>query len=1137
MKRILFAMFLLISAGVSYGQTTYYWVGGTTPSTSITIGANWNTSLNGSGTARPSSTGATDILVFDGSNVGGAVPATGTVTVLANGSITCGQMKFVNNAAINFIRASTGTSTITLSGGDGEDFAIDAGSSLSVVPATSGSLRFAMAAANTGRVSGSLSMITGQQCRFDNTTSGAAGSFIFTSGSSFTSNITSASSSYAFGSNSQSAERWVVFEDGADLYYLGGYSPMGSNSTYSPIDFKPGSTWHHRATNGGGSFFNRKSFGNISVENNVALTADGPIFRINNLTVNAGSSFTTHSSGQTAIMGNIVVNGNLAGQAASFNEVILSGSNLQTISGSGSIAVNSLTVANNANVLLSSNVAVENAVNIYGKINFATNQLTGAAAFTAAGVMPPGAGTGNLVTGSYIITGNTGVLASARGHQITGTGVAPNSTIVSLSVTGDSIYISKPITAAGTGVALVVSTNGATLETANTNGFTPSTGSVALSGTLTYDNTINYIINGATTWPFGVTTSSSATPITAQFIEVNAPITVNRAFTVSDHLKVGGKITLRPLDVVRIIAGAVINGTPNASNYIATDYNPATGEQSTLRYDAVATATLLPVGTVGSYLPITITPVSVSDFSIAVFEGITTNGTITGTPFTATQKQTVVNAVWNLNRLSGTGNATLQLGWDAGLEGSTFATLPNTDIGLITNNGSIWAPPIGTGDNTSNIVTASVSSFGAFGAGAVPQVNPFVFNALPPKTYGDPDFNGGATSLNTTQPIIYSSSNPLVATINGTDIHIVGAGTSEITASQASDGFYPAASVTRTLTVGKANLTITADNKTRFEGLANPPLTATYTGFVLNETPAVLLTPAVLATTAVQASVPGNYPITVTGATAANYTITMVNGVLTVQPKQNQTITFTAPAIKTYGNANFSAAASSTNNTIPLTYASSNTSVANISSSGIISITGAGTTNITVSQAGNDGYFPAPNVTRTLTVNKANLTVRVRDTTKVVGEVNPAFTITYTGFVLGETAANLTTAPTVTTTATALSAPGYYTLTIGGGVSSNYNFIYTNGRLTILPTSGTAQQYMNAFMSNSSTLTVRVYSPTPALGDIILFDMSGKPLLRKNLFMPAGFINMDIPVFQLAAGIYIVTIKGDGVDLKKTILK
>ncbi|HEX3168722.1 MAG TPA: hypothetical protein VHQ93_20785, partial [Chitinophagaceae bacterium] len=72
MKRFLLIMLMIAITGLSFGQTTYYWVGGVASSNSITIGSNWNTVLNGSGSPRASSTGATDILVFDGSNVGGA---------------------------------------------------------------------------------------------------------------------------------------------------------------------------------------------------------------------------------------------------------------------------------------------------------------------------------------------------------------------------------------------------------------------------------------------------------------------------------------------------------------------------------------------------------------------------------------------------------------------------------------------------------------------------------------------------------------------------------------------------------------------------------------------------------------------------------------------------------------------------------------------------------------------------------------------------------------------------------------------------------------------------------------------------------------------------------------------------------
>src|SRR5690606_13991314 len=167
--------------------------------------------------------------------------------------------------------------------------------------------------------------------------------------------------------------------------------------------------------------------------------------------------------------------------------------------------------------------------------------------------------------------------------------------------------------------------------------------------------------------------------------------------------------------------------------------------------------------------------------------------------------------------------------------------------------------------------------------------------------------NGGATSLNTTQPIVYTSSNPAVATIVAGDIHITGAGTTDITATQATDGVYPAVSVTHTLTVVKAPLTITADDKLKFEGLPNPTLTATYTGFVLGEDESALLTPAVLSTTATTRPAPGTYPSTVTGAASHNDGITFVDGALTVQAKQPQGITLNEIPAKTYRNADFAA--------------------------------------------------------------------------------------------------------------------------------------------------------------------------------------------------------------------------------------
>jgi hypothetical protein len=65
-------------------------------------------------------------------------------------------------------------------------------------------------------------------------------------------------------------------------------------------------------------------------------------------------------------------------------------------------------------------------------------------------------------------------------------------------------------------------------------------------------------------------------------------------------------------------------------------------------------------------------------------------------------------------------------------------------------------------------------------------------------------------------------------------------------------------------------------------GVSNPPLTAAYFGFVNSETELVLTTPPLLGTTADESSPIADYPITVSGATATNYTISFTNGVLHV---------------------------------------------------------------------------------------------------------------------------------------------------------------------------------------------------------------------------------------------------------------
>jgi gliding motility-associated-like protein len=82
--------------------------------------------------------------------------------------------------------------------------------------------------------------------------------------------------------------------------------------------------------------------------------------------------------------------------------------------------------------------------------------------------------------------------------------------------------------------------------------------------------------------------------------------------------------------------------------------------------------------------------------------------------------------------------------------------------------------------------------------------------------------------------------------------------------------------------VKPAPLTIIANNQSKVAGTANPPLTASYRGFVNNETAADLTEQPTISTTAVTLSPPGTYPITVTGAQNSNYNFIYVAGMLTI---------------------------------------------------------------------------------------------------------------------------------------------------------------------------------------------------------------------------------------------------------------
>ena len=153
------------------------------------------------------------------------------------------------------------------------------------------------------------------------------------------------------------------------------------------------------------------------------------------------------------------------------------------------------------------------------------------------------------------------------------------------------------------------------------------------------------------------------------------------------------------------------------------------------------------------------------------------------------------------------------------------------------------------------------------------------FGPLAAKTYGAPDFTVTATATSGL-PVSFAASGQ--CTVAGSLVHLTGAGSCSITASQAGDARYaPAPAVTQSFAIARAALTVTAANQVKVLFAPNPPLTGTLSGVVAGDN-----ITATFSTTATTFSPIGLYPIVPAlvdpGNRLPNYTVTSVNGVLAV---------------------------------------------------------------------------------------------------------------------------------------------------------------------------------------------------------------------------------------------------------------
>ncbi|WP_337271432.1 MBG domain-containing protein [Oryzifoliimicrobium ureilyticus] len=234
--------------------------------------------------------------------------------------------------------------------------------------------------------------------------------------------------------------------------------------------------------------------------------------------------------------------------------------------------------------------------------------------------------------------------------------------------------------------------------------------------------------------------------------------------------------------------------------------------------------------------------------------------------------------------------------------------------------------------------------------------------------------------------------------------------------------------------IDRRKITVTADDKSKVYGSANPAFSYTINGGSLINGD---LLSGSLATAATNASGVGSYGITLGSLGNSNYDISYIGGTLSVTPK---TMTITANNMsRAYGNTNptFNYTATGLVNGDSLT--GSLTTAATTSS-------GVGSYAITQGSLANSNYNISY-VGGVLSVTPRTLTVTGNNLSRIYGDANPALTYTANGLVNGD---SLTGG--LTTAATSSSNVGSYAVGQGTlSASANYNLNYVGGILTVTP--------------------------------------------------------------------------------------
>ena len=262
-----------------------------------------------------------------------------------------------------------------------------------------------------------------------------------------------------------------------------------------------------------------------------------------------------------------------------------------------------------------------------------------------------------------------------------------------------------------------------------------------------------------------------------------------------------------------------------------------------------------------------------------------------------------------------------------------------------------------------------------------------------------------------------------------------------LTVTATKDG-YSQKQETVSFSVGKAALTVTADNVTIAYGEPKPEFTAQINGFVNGEGKGDLTGTLEFDCAYAAGSPVGTYPITPSGLTSDNYSISFVDGTLTVT--ENAVPMPTAPVGKTLTYN------SGLQDLIIPGSAEHGTMYYSLSQNGpwytaVPQAKDAGVYTVWYKVVGDPGYSDTAPNSVTAVINKAPLTIKALDRRAYVGERLHAFAYDVVGLLGSDT---LDKAPSFSCNAN-MNMPGTYVIRIFGAEAANYDISYVNGILTV----------------------------------------------------------------------------------------